>query len=299
MDWDDLRHVLAIARAGSLGGAARVLGLNASSVYRRLQALETTLGVRVFERLRSGYQLTAHGRVLAESAARIETEALAAERRIAGADQRLSGSIRVSTSEPIGLYLLPDCLREFAERYPEVSLTLSITNELSDLTRRDADVVVRGTATPPEHLVGRRVAAIGFAAYAARSYLDRVGRGRALADYHWLGPAGSQLRTPQARWLMTTVPDVQPRLTTDSLAALVAMARTGLGAAAMACFVGDAVPELERITAPQPAEDFGIWLLTHRDLRRTSRLRAFTRVVGDAIRDRGDGIAGLAPTRRR
>lgn len=292
MDWDDLRHVLAIARAGSLGGASRALGLNHSSVYRRLAALESALGVRVFERQRSGYRLTGAGRVLAEAAQRIEAETLAAERRVAGADQRLSGLIRVSTSEPIGLYLLPACLREFAEQYPDVSLQLSITNELSDLSRRDADVVVRGTAAPPENLIGRRVADIAFAAYAAGSYLDRAGRGRPLAEYAWIGPAGSQLRTPQARWLERTLPDLRPQLTADSLAAAVALVTAGAGTAALACFVGDAQPGLERLCPPQAADDFGIWLLTHRDLRRTARLRAFTRMVGDSIRARTAAIEG-------
>jgi DNA-binding transcriptional LysR family regulator len=174
-DWDDLRYVLAVARGGSLAGAAKVLRVDPSNVHRRLVAFEQRLSVRLFERLRDGYHPTPQGETLIEAARRIEAEALAAQRHVQGTELAVSGLVRVSTSELLGLYLLPPLLRSFASVHPEVEVELSIDNRLVDLARRDADVVVRATDEPPPGLVGRRIAKIASAVYAQRGYLDRAG----------------------------------------------------------------------------------------------------------------------------
>ncbi|MCB2109112.1 MAG: LysR family transcriptional regulator, partial [Rhodobacteraceae bacterium] len=150
LDWDALRHVLAIARSGSLAGAARALRMRHSSVYRRLNQIEAQLGVRLFDRLRTGYRLTEHGEVMQDAAARMEQSLQDAERLVAGADLKLSGEIRISTSEIIGLYLLPRHLRTFRDAHPGITLDISVTDNLADLSKRDADIVIRGTDAPPE-----------------------------------------------------------------------------------------------------------------------------------------------------
>lgn len=282
-DWDDLRYVLAIARGGSLGGAARALRVNPSSVHRRLIALERKLAVRLFERGRGGYRPTRQGAALAEAAARIETEAFRAERQIAGTDLKLSGPIRVSSSELLGFYLLPPLLREFSARFPEVEVQLSIDNRLVDLTRRDADIAVRAADHAPEQLVGRRIAKIASCAYAQRDYLARVGRGRALDQYDWLGLDETLAHAPQERWLRERVPHARCRFRFNLIEGAHQAARVGLGAAVLPSFVGDRDPELERLTEPEAAGEFGVWVLTHPDLRRSARIRAFVLEIGAMI----------------
>lgn len=283
MDWNDLRYVLAIARAGGLNGAARVLDVNPSSVYRRLEALEKTMEVRLFERLRSGYRLTASGEALAEAAERMEREALSVENRIKGTDVRLEGHLRVSTSEAVTLHLLPRWIAEFRDTYPGLTLDVASTNQIVDLSKREADVVIRGTDHPPPHLVGRRCGTITFAAYASKAYLDRVGRDRPLADYEWLGFDGPMLRVQQAKWIAEHVPDARVRLRFDSFAPIRLAAARGLGCAALPCFACADDPTLEMLPGTRTETRFHLWVLTHPDLRRSARVRAFLQFFGTRI----------------
>lgn len=283
MDWDDLRYVLAISRAAGLNPAAKALGVNPSSVYRRLEALERRLEVRLFERLRSGYRLTEPGEALAEAAARMESEALAVERRVLGTDVKLEGHIRLSTSEALALHVLPAYLAEFCAMYPGVSLDISASNQMVDLTRRDADVAIRATATPPEHLVGRSVGRIGLAAYAAPAYLDAVGRGRPLAEYDWIGFDGQLSHIRQARWLASNIPDTRVRLRFDSLGAVIQSTARGVGCASLPCFAADQDSRMERLPGTYVASDVQVWVLTHPDLRRSARIRACLQFFGSRL----------------
>jgi DNA-binding transcriptional LysR family regulator len=292
-DWNDLRYVLALARCRSLAGAGKALRVDPSSVHRRLVALERRLAVRLFERGSGGYRPTPQGATLIDAAIRIEVVALSAERRIAGTDQKLSGLIRVSTSELLGLYLLPPLLREFGALFPQVALALSIDNRLADLTRRDADIVVRATDSPPANLVGRRIAKIASCAYAERGYLDRMGRARPLESYDWLGLDEGLAHAPQARWLRERVPDARCRFRFNLIEGAHQAARAGMGAAVLPAFVGDPDGELERLTAPEESGDFGVWVLTHPDLRRSARVRAFTREIGAMIAAQEQRLLGL------
>jgi DNA-binding transcriptional LysR family regulator len=275
MEWDDLRYVLAINRAGGLNAAARALEVNPSSVFRRLGALEKREEVRLFERLRSGYRLTPAGEAYAEAAERMEEEVLKVQRQVKGADTRMEGHIRVSAPEEAARYLLPRWLPEFRQAYPGLSLEISSSTQFVNLSKREIDVVIRGTSAPPEHLVGRRAARLGMAAYASRRYLDQAGRGRPLADYAWLGFAGALGQTPMGRWMSGNLPESSIKLGVDLMSPLHAMLAAGLGCTMMACFAGDGDPELERIPGTHQPMNADVWVLTHPDLRRSARIRAF------------------------
>ena len=145
MQWDDFRYVLAIAREGGLAGAARVLAVNHSTVFRRLGALEAELGVALFERLPGGYRPTEPGERLVRAAERVEAEALAAERELTGRDARLTGRLRVTCSETLAYRLLTAELARFAELHPGIVVELAIDNRQLDLSRREADVALRAT----------------------------------------------------------------------------------------------------------------------------------------------------------
>ncbi|MDP3295673.1 MAG: LysR family transcriptional regulator [Nevskia sp.] len=286
--------MLAISRAGTLNGAARLLAVNPSSVYRRLETLELALEVHLFERLRAGYRLTPAGEALAEAAEKMEREALAVEGRIKGTDIRLEGHLRLSTSEAVALHLLPRWLAEFRDTYPGLTLDIASTNTIVDLSKREADVVIRGTAHPPEHLVGRQTGRIGFAAYAAKAYLDRVGRDRPLADYDWLGFDGPLLRVHQAKWLAANVPESRIRLRYDSFAPLRLAVSSQLGCAALPWFACHDDPKLERLPGTANNTDMHLWVLTHPDLRKSARVRAFLQFFGTRLAALDETVIGKA-----
>lgn len=295
-NWDDLRYVLAISRGGGLAPAARQLGVNSSSVYRRLEALEAQLDVRLFERLRSGYTLTEAGEALAETAERMEAEALSVERRVLGTDLKLEGHIRLSTSEALAFYMLPAHLAEFRAQYPNVALTVSVNNQLVDLSRRDADVVIRVSGAAPEHLIGRSVGRIGFASYATPAYLDRLGRERPLSDYDWIGFEGPMSLIRQARWMTEHVPTARQMLRVDSLGAAYEATVAGIGCGALPCFAADHDPRLERLRGSHVRTEAEVWVLTHPDLRKSARIRACLQFFGTRLAASADRLLGRADT---
>ena len=165
LSWDEFRLVKAIADSRSLAGAAELLGLNHSTVFRRLSALETTIGVRLFERSRSGYQPTAAGDEMIALATKMANSIVEFERRVAGRDAKPTGHLRVTTVEAIGQHFLPAILTQFQSQNPGVVIELILSNQPLNLSRRDADVAIRMTNDPPETLVGRRICAVRWATY--------------------------------------------------------------------------------------------------------------------------------------
>lgn len=289
-----MRYALAISRAGGLSPAAKALGVNASSVYRRLESLEAEMGVRLFERLRSGYRLTEAGEALAEAAQRMESEVLDVERHVVGTDVRLEGHIRLSSSEAFAHFLLPPLLPEFRALYPGLRLDLLVSNQIVDLTRRDADVVIRATPKPPEHLVGRSIGEIGWAAYATRSFLDRAGRGRPLAHYDWIGFEGGLSHIAQARWMAKHIPPERLAMCCDSFGASLAAVANEIGVGALPCAVADQDPRLERLPGSHTRTGMQVWVLTHPDLRRSARVRACLQFFGTRLAKLGDQILGVS-----
>ncbi|ONX33914.1 LysR family transcriptional regulator, partial [Burkholderia cenocepacia] len=167
LSWDDLRLVLAVAQAGSLAGAARRLGISHATVFRRLAAIEAELGVKLFERTRAGYAPTPAGEDAAAAAERIQDEVHGVERRVAGRDVRPSGTVRVTTTDTLLSGLLSPVFAAFRHACPEITLEVSVSNAVFDLSKREADVAIRPSSSPPEVLIGRRVGTIAQAVYAA------------------------------------------------------------------------------------------------------------------------------------
>lgn len=292
MNWDDLRFVLALSRATGLASAARSLGVNTSSVYRRLESLETSMGVRLFERLRTGYRLTSAGEELTEAAARMEVEALEIERRVLGSDVRLQGHLRLATAEALMIHVLADHVKEFRVLYPDVKLDVALSNHQVDLGRRDADIVIRATSTPPDHLVGRGVGHINAAAYASRDYLDAEGRGKPIASYEWIGYEGALANHRQARWTSQNIPDEQVKLRFDSINAVLSVVARGVGCGALPCFIADDHPALERLPGTYQETDVQMWVLTHPDLRKSAKVRAGLQFFGSRLSARHSKLVG-------
>lgn len=295
LDWNDLRYLLAVADEGSLSAAARALHVNHSTVLRRVGKFERSLDVRLFERSPTGYALTAAGEALANSARQIQDTVDAVERRIVGQDLRLSGVVRVATTDTLALRVLPALMAQFRTAHPQVQVELVSGNSQADLGRRDADVAVRPTAQPPENLVGRRVCRLAYAIYAAPQYLETRGARVALGKHAWIAPDDSMTGTVVGRYMAREQPGVTPVLRANSLASLAAAAGAGLGLCVLPCYLGDNTPELTRVRAPLSDAGTDLWLLTHADLRKTARVRALLEFLHDGLQAHRDLLEGRRP----
>jgi len=291
MEWDDLRYVLAVASAGSLAGAARSLHVNHTTVLRRIDAFEKRLGLRLFERLTTGYVLTAGGEELIAAARHIDDTVARLERKLAGRDLRLSGSVRVTTPDTLMGSILPDILAEFRGSHPGIQVEIVVSNLMLNLTKRDADVAIRPARNPPETLVGRRIAKIAFAIYGNPQYLSKH-RTTDLDQHRWVAPDDSLAETSVARWMRATLPGSEITLRADSLLALRQAAQVGLGLAALPCYLGDTAPDLVCVHRPIPEMETALWILTHEDLRQTARIRAFTEFAAGAFARRRPLLEG-------
>ncbi len=280
--WDDLRIFLQIARTGSLSGAASALGVNHSTVFRRINAFETQLGVRLFDRLPSGYALTIAGEEMQASAMRVEREIERLDLRLTGQDLKLEGTLVVTTTDTIIENLLSPHLAAFRRAYPGIVLELIIDNQNVNLSKRQADVAVRPTRNPPETLVGRRIADIAVAPYATKAYMK--GRAADPATLDWLSVDESMAHLAAAKWFRDTLPDANVVLRANSLFGLLHTCAAGMGVALLPCFMADNHKRLQRIG--EPIHDAGtiLWLLTHEDLRHTGRVRAFMDFIAMSLR---------------
>jgi DNA-binding transcriptional LysR family regulator len=282
MDWDDLRLVLAVVQEGTLSGAARRLRVTHSTVFRRLDAIEKGLGVRLFERFRDGYSATPAGESVAELAARFADDFVALERRLSGQDLRPSGTVRLTTSDTICTILMQH-VPALRTAHPEIQLEISISNAMANLTRREADIAIRPSPAPPETLVGRRIANIAHAIYGSPA--SRPGRGGDdPGDYEWIGLDDTLATTVIGRWMHEKIPDARISLRVDALPALRDAVRAGLGVALLPCYLGDEDDRLRRTPrGAVPEAQSALWLLTHSDLKHTARIRAVMDFLATAL----------------
>lgn len=293
LDWNDLRYVLAVTRAKGATEAARSLGVHPSTVFRRLNALEESLGVRLYERLPEGYVPTAAGEEICRVAERIEADVAVLDRRLAGQDLRPSGKVHVTTTDTLVGLLAPH-FAEFRKAHPEIELRVTVANRFFDLSRHEADVAIRPASDPPNPLVGRRLATIATALYASRDYLASRSHDDDLSKHEWIGPDESLAHLASSRWLRQSVPNACIRYRFNSLMAALAAAKAGLGVVTLPCFLGDAEPNLQRVRPPLSVLASALWLLTHKDLRHVARVRAVLDYMAAALSEKRPLLEGKA-----
>jgi DNA-binding transcriptional LysR family regulator len=283
LDWNDLRTVLAVTRAGSLAGAARALELRHSTVFRRIEQAEARLGAKLFERSRSGWAPNPQGEAVARAAAEMESAALGAERAISGADERLEGTIRIATSELLAGHLLLPLLRHFLDEHPGIEIECDVSNRNVDLTRREADMAMRATMQPPEMLVGRRIAVMHYAVFASKAMMAGRRGAPVLAELPWVGFDERIAHFQIAKWFRDALPQVRPRLRLDSMTALMQAAAAGIGAVVLPTFAAAQEPALLRVTTPIEGPEMGLWLLNHPDVRGNARVRTLAAYLAQAV----------------
>lgn len=281
MDWSDLRFFLAVSRAGSFMGAARLLGSSQPTVGRRIQALERAVGHKLFQRGTDGLVLTNEGQQVLHYAERVETETLALERTLAGQERVLSGPLRVSSSDWFGDSVLAACIADFGHLHPEVQVELITDARPLSLSRREADLVFRIVPFDEPDVAQRRILTLSYAVYArsARNIpLKAMGKGVNLIT---LDSQFSEL--PDAVWLRDKLPRGQVVFRSNSRQAQANYCAASDALAVLPTALGDRIPGLARIDlgeAPPPRQ---VWIGYHQDLRALRRLRAFIDYVSERL----------------
>lgn len=291
--WNDFEVVLAIANAGSLSGASRVLGVSHATVFRRLGDIEQRLGVSLFERSRTGYRPTLAGEELAGTARIMDEAALDAERKVAGRDLEPSGEIWTTTTDSLLMGLLSPLFTQFQHKYPGIVLDVAVSNQLFNLTRREADVAIRPSNAPPENLIGRPLTAIGQAVYGHRSLNLTPGTSiKSLASQPWIG-AGSRLQDSALdQWMDKHALKTACVYRVDTLVNILSAVRSGMGLAVLPCYLADEDPDIIQLTNPIPELEYGLWFLMHPDLRGVVRIHAFMDFLTEAVRAQKQRLAG-------
>jgi DNA-binding transcriptional LysR family regulator len=296
LSWDDFRLIKAIAEARSLPGAAERLGINHSTVFRRLKQIEDAVGTPLFEKHRAGYTLTAPGEEVAALADRIDEDVNGVMRKLAGREIAPAGELRVTTNDTLLVHLLTPLFAEFRQQCPDVQLDILLSNQSLNLSRRDADVAIRATDNPPETLVGRRTARIAWALYGRAGGVEgEAGPDRIdILTRNWVS-LGEQLGAFKlVKWVSAHIPPERVVYKINTVLGLAEAIEEGVGIGYLPCFIGDVRPALRRLEPPQPDFATDLWLLTHPDLRHAPRVRVFLDFLAAEIAKRRKFIEGQA-----
>jgi DNA-binding transcriptional LysR family regulator len=279
----DLETLLALARGGTLAEAAARLHADASTVFRTLQRIEKGTGQRLFERTRSGYLATDTMLEVARHAERIESELEAARAVAAGSHAELSGRVRITTTDSVLRGLVLPALRPLAAEHPRLQFDVTSTNELMSLTRRDADIALRATPKPPEHLVGRHLGSIRFVICAPRAQAKSMRR-QEFEALPWIAPDDAMPEHPSVRWRRKAWPKLAPALLVDGIVGVVDAIKAGLGVGIVPLFMLEAERELLALSQPLDACESQLWLLAHPESRHLRRISASYQHLASTIR---------------
>jgi DNA-binding transcriptional LysR family regulator len=285
MEWSDLRIFLAVAREGTLGAAARQLGQSQPTMGRRLRALERSVGHTLFQRTGDGFVLTDEGSIVLSHAERMEEEALAFQRQLAGQERQLEGSLRVSSSDWFGAHILTPVLAEFAKAQPRVVVELLTDARLYSLPRREADMVFRIRPFDEAEVISRRLMHIDYGVYvkSGSAFRPRQGDGKGTPLITMDTAFGGMA---DAVWLKRILPNAHVVSRSNNRDVQARLCAAGVGAAVLPRPLGDALAGVERIDLgeePPPGRD--TYVGYHRDLKRLARLRALLDLVIERLAD--------------
>jgi DNA-binding transcriptional LysR family regulator len=286
-DWSDVRYFLAVARHGSTLAAARALGLNQSTVHRRLAELESKLGRELVKRHPNGYRLTEFGKEMLPYAEQIERAIIAFDQHKDTIARGEVGVIRLTCPEPIMYRILQSGLLDrFHARHPGLQVEFVMSDKYLDLSKGDADVALRSGDTDDNALVGRKVADSIWAVYGTLKYLERRGRPEGiegLRHHAIIGLDESMANHRATKWLLEVAPDAGIVARVSSVLGLVSAAKSGIGLAPMPIALGDAEADLVRVLGPIPELTRSWRLLTNPDLRSTPRVSAFFEFINSEL----------------
>lgn len=276
MNWNDLKVFLAIAEAKTLAGAARTLQQNHSTIFRRLNQLEESLSVRLFERLNTGYLLTPAGERMLELALEAEHAMHEIERDVAARDLLPRGTVRLTTAPNLARTLVPQAIYQLRRDFPDIVVEVATADTDYDLNRREADIALRATTNPPAHLVGRKLLDLQWwiCASNGKKHLPQVEAD--LNHFPLIGADPLLSRLTAFQWLDAKHGDAIVARSND-LSAMAAMANAGIG---LALLPSDQKEKGLRRLFSVDGLNSELWLLTHPDLRKVTKIS----VVWDALR---------------
>lgn len=284
LDWDDLQSFLALSRHGSLSAAARALGVQQSTMGRRLAAMEARTGATLLQKTAGGLVPTPLGEAVLGHAERIEAEALAAERIITGRDVRLQGVVRITTVETLAVEVLIPILARLRQAQPGITLELTIASRNLSLSHHEADIALRVARLTQLDLAVRKVATLGAGLYAAQSYLDRHGPPHLAAGcpgHNVITTQQDLMGTPDMAWLAAQTTQACVVLRTNNRYAQRAACQQGMGLACLGRLIGDGT-ELVRLDATPPSRE--LWMAVQNSVRHTPRIRVVTEALATGLR---------------
>lgn len=287
-EWDDLRIVLAIARSGSALRASQQLGVNQTTVLRRLDALEAAIGTELFARRKTGLTLTPAGRLVAEAAERMAAEVEALASILSARQRAVAGNVRLTTSDVLAVHLVTPCLQAFHQQYPGVAIEVISTDRRLDIARGEADVALRGSSRPEgAGIVAQRLPDAPWTIYCSRDYAARRGAPhdrQSIPGHDIVGLEGQMAQINGWAWLQASAPDAVIRVRSNSLFNLVSYLKTGLGLGVLPALVGDAEPDLIRCFPPPCELEDELWLIVREDIKSQPHIRALTDFLAGYIR---------------
>lgn len=282
-DWDDHKLILTLHRQGTLRATGDALNVTHTTIARRLAAINAAESSPLFTRIDRAYQATDYGLERVALAERIEALDYQATRLQRRSRDNLSGPLSLSIPQSVLQYLLLDDIGQFATNHPNIDLTIVGTDRLADLDRGEADVVIRGQANPPDHLIGRKICDVTISEYAHRQYLDATYPN----NRHWIAA------TQAPDWLdRSAYPDCPIGLIIHDIPSRFLALTAGHGLARAACFMADPHPHLVRLDDRPATPLYGLWVLTHPDLKSSPKVKALMRAMSDALSEQKDIIAG-------
>lgn len=281
MGWDNLRFFLAVAKAGSLSGAAKLLGASQPTVGRRIQYLEQEIGQKLFQRSSDGYYLTDEGLLMLGYAEKIENETLALARSLNGQEQELNGVIKVSSSEWFGIQVLSPIFSEFLEKHPQVCIELVTDSRPFNLNRREADLAFRIIPFEDPDIVQRKILNMTYAVYCSvEIQLDKYKQGEGLG----LITMDTQFENmPDAVWMRQNFPESRVLFRSNNRMIQAQVCSRTKGIAVLPRLLGDHFQGLKRINYKETPPSRDVWVGYHMDLRNLSRLRSLITFTSEAF----------------
>lgn len=296
MNWDDLRYFLALARQGTVSSAGRELNVKHTTVARRIAIFEDALGSKLFDRTPNGYLLTQVGENLLPHAEEVEERIHHADREVVGMDTRLSGTLRLASSYDLFTRLITPHIKTFTDQYPKIQIELVSSTSIIDLGKREADIAVRISPKPPEHLIGRPIVPLAHGVYGSEEYFKKSASKK---DANKKSTHADSLilwlqEETKPKWANDHFPDGKVVARVSDVVTMMELVKNHMGLARMPCYVADAEPMLRRLDLALVPSDWRVWVLSHQDLRDTARVRACRTFLVDIIQQQSDLIQGVS-----
>ena len=290
INWNDLQFILAVAQTGSLSAAGRVLGVNHSTVLRRISDFEEKNGCKLFERSPTGYVMTSDSHDVISALRSIEKSVFRLERSVTTLGSPFAGKVRVTSTDTICQFILPPHIKILNDKYPELEIELYSTNNRLDLSQLDAEITIRPSEALQDGLVGERICDLCFRVYGSPEYL-KINQSRSIDGHRWLGVVNPTARSPVGKWEVETI-EKNVVFRSDSFATLCGAAEQGVGLSMLPSFIGDASTGLVVAEQFPDVLTTGVWLACHKKLVGSQRINSLMGYFSRALQQEQYRLSG-------